>query len=183
MEVKGIAVVTLPQYVKGKFPSRYNEWFNALSEESKYIMKNPLAAQWYLMDHALIEPTRKICDIFHGGSLIGAYDCGVFSADYSLKGIYKVFVKIGSPSFIIKKAGRILPTYYNPSEMELVKLESDHADLRISEFENWNPYIAERIRGWITRAIEISGGKSVDVQVMESKESGRTIRNIKINWK
>jgi hypothetical protein len=45
----------------------------------------------------IVEPTSALCDMFYNKSLLGAWECGKFSAEYRLKGIQKVLAKLGTP--------------------------------------------------------------------------------------
>ena len=135
MEVKGIAVASIPKFVQHDFGSRFNEWIDSLSKESQTIMKGTiLMSNWYPMQEAVIEPTSKLCDLFYSYQNQGAWDAGRFSADYALKGIYKIFVKFGSPEFLIKRASRIMTIYYRPSKLSVPEMSSGKAKVHISEF-------------------------------------------------
>ena len=182
MEVKGAAVVSIPKYVKKNFPERYEEWLDSLSERSKDIMEYPLTSMWYPMEEAISEPTKKLCELFFDSKLIGARECGKFSAEHALKGIYRFFVRMGSPSFILSRASRILPTYYMPSKIELSEMESKYAVLTITEFPESTVYIEERIKGWIIRALELSGCRGVMLDTVKSLTKGHEFTRFKVSW-
>lgn len=184
MEVKGIAVASIPKFVQHDFESRFKEWIDSLSKESQTIMKGTiLMSNWYPMQEAVIEPTSKICDLFYGYQNQGAWDAGRFSADYALKGIYKIFVKFGSPEFLIKRASRIMTTYYRPSKLSVPETSSGKAKVHISEFTEPNQFVELRIAGWIERALEISGCKEPDVKITYSLTRGDSITEITAKWK
>ncbi|HEX2959406.1 MAG TPA: hypothetical protein VHO70_21405, partial [Chitinispirillaceae bacterium] len=63
MEVKGIAVIPMKDYVHNNFSSQFQEWFDSLSKESQEIMWNPLPGIWYPLQTAIVEPTQKICNL------------------------------------------------------------------------------------------------------------------------
>ncbi len=42
---------------------------------------------------------------------------GQASAEYGIKGVYKVFFKIGSPEFIIGRAARVFGSYYDTGQI------------------------------------------------------------------
>jgi len=111
MDVKGSSVVATREFVRINFgEAGLKKWIEALPEEGKKIFSSAIiAANWYPLKAALTEPTRKICGLFYGGDLRGAWETGRHSAEYGLKGIYKFFIQIASPQFIIKKASTILP--------------------------------------------------------------------------
>jgi hypothetical protein len=182
MEVKGTAIESLPLFVKKYYPERYNEWLNSLSEKSRDIMQNALTAEWYPLEQGLTEPTMKVCELFYNGDKKGAWEAGRFSADHSLKGVYKVFVRFGSPHFIIKRASRILPTFYTPSTMKVVGETKRSTTLQIIEFPKLDKIIELRIGGWIERALEICGCKNVKIDIPKSLTIGNPLTEFDIKW-
>lgn len=185
MDVKGTAVATLPLFIKHKFSDNgFNQWLNALSPEAKEVFSHQvMATSWFPLKSILVEPTQKMCTLFYNGNARGAWENGRFSADHALKGVYKIFIKLGSPEFLIKKASTILPTYYRPCTMELVSNQSQSAQVRITEFKEIDPTIEARIGGWIERALEISGCKDVKVSISQSLTTGKDYSEFCITWK
>ena len=182
MKVKGSAVMPVREFVKTKHPDRYDEWFNALPEESQEIVNEIMVSNWYPVDPAMTYTTKAVVDVLYNGDMKVAYDLGIFSADYSLKGIYKVFVRLGRPSYIVKKASAILPTYYQPATIELGEVTSKSAVVRFTEFEQLNEYIEPGIHGWMVRALEICGAKNISVKISKSFVRGDDLTEFILNW-
>jgi hypothetical protein len=181
MEVKGLAIIPMKEYVMHNFGPRFSEWIGGLSAESREIVQQPLASSWYPIQSALIEPTQKICDIFHNGNLQGAWQVGRYSAEHALKGIYSLFIKFGSPSFIIKRGARIITQYYNPSEIKIAENGENRVIVQIVKFENPHSLIELRIGGWMERAIELSG-KNPTTRITRSMAQGHPYTEYTIEW-
>ena len=182
MEVKGIAIAPMREYVQSKFGSRYEEWIKSLSEESRKIVANPLASKWYPLQPALIEPTKKICALFHANDEEGAWQVGRFSADHALKGIYSIFVKLGSPGFIISRGSRIIAQYYNPSEIKIAENQAKRVVMQITQFGEPNSLIEKRIGGWMERALEMSGQSIKTAKITQSMAKGDKITEYLVEW-
>ena len=94
MCVRGTAVLALRGFIKERFPSRYNEWLDSLSPESRRIHRNGImACSNYLIYDSVTEPTEKICELFYDGDVRGAWEAGMFSAIYALKSYFKIFFR------------------------------------------------------------------------------------------
>ncbi len=184
MEVKGTAVVVLPQFIRTKFgENSFNQWLAALSPLAREVYSKPiLTNNWFPLKEILVEPTQKICDVFYGGKMEGACECGRFSADYALKGIYRVFLKIGSPEFVINRASLVLPTYYRPSKIIVPSHEKGHALFRIVEFPDMNKVIEHRIIGWMEQALTICGCKNPKVKIVASLTEGKPYTELDVVW-
>ena len=184
MEVKGSAVLTTYNFVR----ERYGEdglktWLSQLEPETRKIFEaGVLVSSWYPLKQMLSVPTGKLCEIFFNGDIRGAWNCGRYSADYGLKGIYKIFIKLGSPGFLVSRASMIFPTYYKPCKMEVVLNEKDHATVRITEFPEMDSLVEGRIGGWIGRALEISGCQRVEVNFSRSTTTSGSFDDINASW-
>ena len=184
MKVKGSAVETLPLFIKEKFGEEgFQKWLEVLSPEAQETFRNRiLATSWFPLKEILSEPTKKLCETLYGGDLKGAWECGRYSADYALKGVYKMFIKLGSVHFLIKKASTILPTYFDPSNIDIIEQEKNNAVLHITKFEDSDETIERRIAGWIERALEISGCKNIKVTIQKSLAKGDSVTEINLVW-
>jgi hypothetical protein len=170
MEAKGTAIEILPKFVEDRFgPGSLKEWISVLPEEARREFSDGiLSFRWYPLKTILVVPTLRVCQLFYDGDTRGALDIGRFSAEYALKGIYKVFLKVRSPEFLIDRASRILPTYYRPSAMEVVEASEGRCTLRVTDFQEMDEVIELRIKGWIEKAGEIAGGRNIACSIRES---------------
>ena len=185
MEVKGAAIITIPLFIKDRFGvGGLNQWMDALTPEAlKVYPASVLVSSWYPLKEFLIEPLRKMCDLFYARDLKGAGESGHFSADYSLKGVYKIFVKLGSPEFMLRRAGSILPIYYTPSEIKVVECRKGRGIMQITKFPEMDQVLEVRIAGWMERAIEISGGKQPNIKITQSLTAGDPLSEFLATWK
>lgn len=184
MTTKGTSLIVLPEFIKQTFGEEAkNKWLAALSPEAnKYFSDLIMPASIYPLKTGMIEPTEKMCELFYGGNTNGAFELGKFSADYALKGVYRFFIKFGSPEFIIKKSGTILPVYYQPSKMEITEVENGHAVLRIVDFAEMAEVVEKRITGWMDKAMEVTGAKNGRIVTTKSLTKGDPITEFDITW-
>jgi hypothetical protein len=96
MEVKGAALVSTKDFIYKKFgDDGFKKWLTELPENiAKIYFDSILLSKWYPLKESLTEPTQVMCDMFYNSDVKGAWETGRHSADYSLKGIYRIFVKI-----------------------------------------------------------------------------------------
>jgi hypothetical protein len=184
MQVKGTAISSIPEFIAGKFGKEgLNQWLSALTENAKKVYQGAiLAGNWYPVNEIMIEPTRKMCELFYREDLRGAREGGRFSAEKGLKGVYRIFVKLGSPEFLIRRASTIFTTYYQPSDMQVVSEEDRKAVVHITNFSEPSQLIENRIAGWMERALEISGCKGVKIQISQSLAKGAPFTEFIATW-
>jgi hypothetical protein len=185
MTAKGTALYTIPHFIKNKFgEDALKKWLDSLSPGAKELFAgNIVPVSVYPLTEMFTDPTVKMCEMFYGGDFKKTSDLGRFSADYSLTGVYKFFVKLGSPQYIAKKASVILPTYYQPSTMETVETGDNHAIVRITQFPEIHEVIEYRILGWVQRAIEITGMQGVEAEITKSLSRHDSFTEYVAKWK
>lgn len=184
MLVKGTAVLTLPLFIQSKFgEDAFQDWLSHLTAQARDVYTSSiLPTNWYPVKEILVEPTRKVCELFYKGSMDGAWELGRFSAEHGLKGIYKVFVKFGSVQFMIRRATTILPTYYDSCRIDVVHFSGKHTVLHITKFQSPDEIIEQRIGGWMERALEICGCNGIKVDITKSLAKGDPVTEYHISW-
>jgi hypothetical protein len=183
MEIKGSAVKSIREYVEKLHTHKFNEWIESLPEESKEIFSNPIdATHWYPIDSAAIIPTQRIGTLIFNSTEDGAWELGRYSADTALHGIYKVFVRVLNPTYLIQRAGRILSTFYHPSKIEVIEASSKSVILHITEMGAPHVIIEKRIGGWIEKALEITGCKDIEIDIPKSMAKGDPVTEYRISW-
>ncbi len=184
MKVKGTGIKTTKEFVLQKFPSRFNEWVNGLSPETRKMYSEVLdIGGWYPINGAYYEPMDKIAQLFYGNNSIKAGDeLGRFSADYALKGIYKVFLLVASPQYLMKKAASMMQAFYNPSEIEVAEASNKRVVVKIKRFDKINRMTEYRIAGWCVRAVELCNQKNVKYRFLSHLSAGAPETAIEFTW-
>lgn len=184
MKIKGTAVQTIPDFIKQTHPTRYNEWFDALSPASQKIFKGMIITNgWFPMSEALVEPLKTTASLFyHSNQETAARTMGRFSANAALTGVYKFFVKIGSPIFLIERSSSLMKTYFDPSEIKVLNSTPKGCTMQITHFPEPDEIIEWNIAGWIERALEISGCKNPKAVVTKSLAKKHETTEICISW-
>lgn len=185
MKAKGTILSSIQKFVRDKFDDRYDQFITALSSESRRIYSEAiLATEWYDLEVGVIAPTRQIATLFYGGDFKkAALESGEFSAYTSLTGVYKVFVMISTPQFMMARASKILRSFYDPSQIEVVESGEKFMKLHLTEMDMASEVVELRIAGWIQQALQICGCKDVEVRFVQSFSHGDDITEYEVVWK
>lgn len=184
MEVKGTAVKSIKDFVESKYKAQLNNWIQAMPESSQVIMGSAIFANnWYPMKAAAVEPTKAIAKLFYNNDIKkAALEAGRFSAEIGLKGVYKIFVRIASPNYLMERAGRVFTSFYSPTEISVVNNHDKGLTLHITKFPEPEEVIEYRIAGWCERALEFTNCKDVKANITKSLRSGDDLTEIVITW-
>ncbi len=184
MEIKGTAVKATPDFVKEKFGPKYNEWLKSLPEQSRKIIDQPIyATTWYSLMDSVIIPTQKAGDLFYNGDYNkAAHEIGRYSAEIALKGIYKIFVRVSSPHFVLSRASSIFSAYYQPADIRVIESAEKRAVIQLSKFHPNEKLIMNRIAGWIEKTLEITLKSALKVDVENQIDNTTLTSKITIIW-
>ena len=184
MKVKGSIAASLQKFVKTRYSGEYERWVERLSREAREIYSRPiLATEWYPLKSGIIEPTAAVGDLFYGGDRrSAAWETGRFSAQEGLSGIYRVFVLVATPQYMMKRSGKILASFYEPSALSVAAERPKGVDIHITTFPESNEIAENRIGGWMERALEICGCRNVRFEFPESLARGDSRTVYGINW-
>ncbi len=185
MQIKGTAVKATPEFVKAKFPGRFKEWMDTMPAKSGNLLRQSIyATNWYPLTDSVIIPTAHLGKMFFKSEIEGAKEVGRYSAELSLNGIYKIFVRISSPSFVLSRATSVFSTYYSPGEIKIVESSSSHAVLRFMDFEKQDSLILHRIAGWVEGTLAVVQKGTVQTQVeINDVQGGKILGNVRVSWK
>lgn len=185
MDVKGTALKTTRDFVKNRFPDKYNLWLSSLPAKSRVIYESTLdATGWYPLNDGYIIPINKIVELFfNNNARMGGEEIGKYSAETALKGFYKVFLLIASPNFLMQRASKIFTTFYQPSEIAVESISSNSAILKILKFEGIDIALEYRIAGWILKALELANCTEPSYLIKSSIAGGQKETDIVFTWK
>lgn len=184
MQVKGTGLVTTHDFVKEKFRSRYDEWFQSLPPESKKLYGGlMMKAGWFPFNEGYLIPMEHIAKMFYQGDQAKCGDAmGHYSAEVALTGIYKAFLLIASPNYLMKRASSMMSTFYSPSKIEVRETGNKQIILSIEEIQGITKTFEYRVAGWCKRALELSSCKGVVYHVSQSITSGKHATIITFTW-
>lgn len=184
MKVKGTILTSVQGFIKENFPNRYQEWIDKLSQDSNGLFtKSIMATEWYDYQAGLVQPTQLAASMFYNSDIKKtSWEIGRYSAEVGLKGIYKVFVLIATPQFIMKRGGKILASFYQPSVLETGNERPKGVDIFVTEFSDPTEVAENRIAGWMEKALEICGVKNITIEVTNSLLNGDDKTVYVVNW-
>jgi hypothetical protein len=99
-----------------------------------------------------------------------------------LRGIYKAFVKLGSPEFVIKRIAAVHATYFEGVPIEVNLPAPRSAIVRYKGFEKHHRIMGFAIIGFFRKALEISGAKDVAIRFTVPIEEGKEFAELSITW-
>ena len=100
-----------------------------------------------------------------------------------LRGIYKAFVKLGSPEFVVKRIAAVHATYFQGVPIDVQLQGNNRALVKYTGFEKQHRIMGFAIVGFFKKALEISGAKDVVIYFSTPIEEGKGYSELSIAWR
>ena len=183
VQIKGSAIKETIAQVKSRAgEDAFQKILGLLDEETRKICKSEIySSSWYpleLFTRFLEVEIRVLADgkeemVTRGSEAI---------IEKQLRGIYKAFVKLGSPEFVIKRIAAVHATYFQGVPIEVHLQGTGKALVRYTGFEKQHRVMGFAIIGFFKKALEISGAKDVVLYFTIPIEAGEAFSELSIAW-
>lgn len=183
MDVKGAVVKSIKQYVLTNHEQDYDKWLASLSPESHEIFSKSInVTQFFDVDAGLVEPCQKVSDMFFANVEAASRELGNYSAGVALTGIYKVFILIATPTFVISRSASMMRTLYANSELVVTDKSSNSVTAEIRALPKHHIVLEERIAGWMEKILEMTGCTNVKIDIPLRLSKNDKITKYHITW-
>jgi len=168
LQVKGVAVKSLPEFIEIHYPDILGVWLRSLENDVRRLYeRGVLVSRWYDADKYLRQPGLLAAKLLYMSPQNFGWESGIYSSYSALRGIYKFFLKFGGPSLLIKRVPFFLQTYYRPAQVRVLFVD-DHqhvAKLEFIDFVPWNDLIIYRIMGWGYNTLLEAGAQEAEIKL------------------
>jgi hypothetical protein len=183
IEIKGSAVLETVQAIKHRAGQpAYEKIADLLDPETKKIFQTPIStSSWYPLDAftRFLELEIKVLADGKEEMVVRGAETVI---ERQLRGIYKVFVKFGSPEFIIKRIAAVHATYFNGVPVQVEMHGPGKATIKYTGFEPQHRLIGFAIIGFFRKALEISGAKNVTAEFSTPIAEGQGYAVLALSW-
>lgn len=183
VHIKGTAVLDTLEAIKARAGKEELEKIVAkLDPEDREIFRKPISpSSWYSCDafaRFLEADIRETA----GGNEDELVKRSEKVVEKQLTGIYKMFVKPGSPEFVIRRIAAVHATYFDGVQIIPEMKGSKSAVIQYVGFSRTHRIMGFAIVGFYRKALEISGAKKVSVRFTVPIEAGEKSCELELSW-
>lgn len=152
-----------------------------LEGEDRKVFETPIYPwEWYSLDAFANFLEADIRETAGGNAevLVGRSEKVIES---QLRGIYRIFVKLGSPGYVVKRIASVHQTYFDNSKV-IAEVEGGSATIQYIGFKARHRILEYTIIGFYRKALEISGAKKVDVRFSVPMSDDKDYSELIITW-
>ena len=182
VQIKGTAVQdTLVSMREAVGDERLASVLATLDPAHRAALQEPiLAMRWYPLD-----AYAALVDTFIARERAG--DPSLFRkraeevVESHLRGVYRLFVRVGSPEWLIKKIAVAHQTYFQGTAVEIAAMGPRQVAIRYSGFATRHRVMEHAIVGFYRKALELAGAREIEAGFTAPIADGR-VAEITLRW-
>ena len=180
--VKGSPVRSLQKFIDANLtPEQREAVFRSLPPEYATRFKAPILATETVPVHMLNRFTEEAAKAKGEPVIDFARRAGQEGASDAVKGIYRFFALVLTPTALLSKASQMWSSLYNRGQMVVDNQTENSARIRIVDFPSELPGCS-RVTGWIERMAQLTGAKNVVVQQTQCYVKGAPNCEWTVKW-
>ncbi len=120
LPVKGIGVKAMLNFArKIGGENAFQNLLNSLSEDDRRILSGTILATDRFSESTNQALINEIVNVFYNGDYEKAIEIGKFIIDEGLNFVYRLFFKVGNPSWLVSKGSMLFKQYLEVGSLEV----------------------------------------------------------------
>jgi len=184
VEIKGSVVGDSVKIIKSRYGEKaYETVLGLLKPETRAVFDTGslVPMNWYSLDAFVefLEMDLKVTSKGDEQELIKRSEALI---EQQLSTIYKVFIKLGSPDFVLSRIATINQTYFRGVGVEISFPCPGSAVVKLTGFSKQQRLIGLSIIGFYRKALDVSGAKDIKAAYTTSIEEDKGYCELALSW-
>lgn len=154
----------------------------ALSAADRQILEGAALVGWYPVEPVMAYH-HKLDQLYGHGDLDLCVEVGKFSAEWALNTVLKFFVRFRTPHWLMERSASLWGRYHDSGRWEILNDPNVPLLARLHGFEVRDPAFCARFRGWLIRAVELTGAKEPRVVEPACSCRGQAYCEYQVRWR
>ncbi len=153
----------------------------SLSNESRKVFESPiLFSEWYPLDAFAEFLEINVRETANGDREVLAKRSEKV-VESQLRGVYKIFVRLGSPRFVISRISAVHETYFRGVKI-IMEFERHSATVRYVGFQKEHSIMEQVVIGFFRKALAMSGANRVELKFTVPIAQAGPYSELAISW-
>lgn len=183
VQIKGATIRETVTQIKTRAGDQaFQKILGFLDEPTRKIFEGEIfASTWYPLDNFARFLEVEIRVLANGREEVITRGAEAVN-ERQLQGIYKAFVKVGSPEYVIERIAAVHTTYFQGVSVDVQLPEPRKALIKYTGFEKQHRIMGFAIIGFFNKALELSGAKEAVIYFTTPIEEGKGYAELSITW-
>ncbi len=134
------------------------------------------------MKYSLYELTKKAAELLKINPESFFWQISDYTAQNALKGIYKIFIKVATPQFLLNRSRSFVTTFYKDTSIDITISEKNEGELKYCGFDTNYELIMHRIAGWINSSMSFTRAENVVTKLVNITKNGDYTFSVNVKW-
>lgn len=184
-KVKGTLVLARMKYLRAQGRESAERVLRRLTQVDQAVLRGMLLpSTWYPAD-LLVRLEMTIAAVLANGDRRALFvDMGQFSADMNLggDGVQRPYLREGDPHFLLRNVPRMYASQHTAGTRVYEQVGLNGAIIRTLDGDEPDAEDCLTAVGWLRRAVELSGGRSVVVEETQCRARGGACCEYVARW-
>jgi hypothetical protein len=183
VQIKGATIKETVTQIKTRAGDQaFQKILALLDEDTRRIFEGEIfASTWYPLDKFARFLEVEIRVLANGREEVITRGAEAVN-ERQLLGIYKAFVRVGSPEYVIERIAAVHTTYFQGVSVDVQLPEPRKALIKYIGFEKQHRIMGFAIIGFFNKALELSGANNAVIYFTTPIEEGRGYAELSIAW-
>jgi hypothetical protein len=183
VKIKGRVLVDTVASITARIgKAELDKLLNTLDGPSQRTLRDGIAiGEWYPLE---VMTALMVADVsaHDGGNESVVVSRAEAVVAKQLSGIYRIFVRLGSPESIIKRISAVHETYFQGVQIAQEFVGQRKALVRYKGFGKEHRIMEHVIVGFYRKALEMSGARNIEARFTTPISAGKDIAELAITW-
>lgn len=141
-----------------------------LSPADQRLFDNTIYDGAWLPERVYADLSYATDQVFGRGDYSLCFDIGKYNAFNCVPKLYSLFIRMGSPAFVLKSASNFWRQTHSSGSLVIHEVASNSAIIHLNDYyrgNHNNPSFCHGLRGYMSGVLELSGAK--DVRMVEEQ--------------
>lgn len=182
-QVKGSAITSRIRYIREHADEDvYQEIKAELSRANRAALDEGVLPHAWVPYSLFIEMNIAADHVLGAGDLALCREMGRYGAKINLPTLYRIFMRLGSVGFILKKASKLWSVHYDSGALDVEAIGRNAARLAIRDFDAPHKAHCLSVHGWAEGAIELTGSRVVRAVEEQCRTQGADVCRFYAEW-
>jgi hypothetical protein len=180
---KGIAVTARLKWVQRLHGDPgWARFRDALGDDTRDAVERHILPHGWVPMRTFVDVNVTIDRLFGAGDLRLCRELGAWAAQENLPKVFKLFYRLGTPTFIFERAAKLWTAHYDSGRLELDSPADKRAHLSLFDFAEPHRAHCLSVLGWAAKSIELSGAKVVESDEVRCRTRGDDRCELAVAW-
>ncbi len=181
--LRGASIISAMRFIEETYKSEgLDKVLASLEEEDRKILKGKLSPMTFYPMRLFINFSVAADRLFGSGDYDICRQIGYYEANETFSGIYKVFLDLTNPLYVISHAGMAWKMVHDFGELKIEQVNDKYVRGKISDFPDCHKAHCVDLVGYFTRVLELCGAKDVDVKEVRCICNGSDYCEFEVKW-